>query len=292
MTDLNGSTVLITGAASGIGRLMARRISAEGARVISWDLDEQGVDALTEELRARGGTAHGYVCDLSDRDAVRAVAEQTQHECGSVDVLINNAGVVSGKRLLDVSEEEIERTFKVNTLALFWTTRAFLPAMIERDHGHIVTIASAGGIVGTAKLTDYCSSKFAAVGFDDSLRLELRRQRSRVRTTLVCPFYINTGMFEGVKTRFPMLLPILEPQAVADRVVRAILHDRRRVVMPWFVYTSWLVRILPVPVFDAIMGFFGISRSMDEFRGRHDGVGVGDIAGRQHEPVRDRETKP
>jgi len=268
VTDLNGSVVLITGAASGIGRLMAQRIGAEGGRLVLWDVDEEGLDALTDALRAAGARVHGYVCDLSNRVAVRQVAAQAQRECGPVDVLINNAGVVSGKQILDASDEEIERTFHVNTLALFWTTRAFLPGMLERKRGHIVTIASAGGIVGTAKLTDYCASKFAAVGFDDSLRLELRRQGSGIRTTLVCPFYINTGMFAGVKTRFPLLLPILEPRAVADRVVRAIRRDQHRVVMPWFVYTSWLVRVLPVPIFDAIMGFFGISRSMEEFRGR------------------------
>src|SRR5207247_8346795 len=137
-------------------------------------------------------------------------------------ILINNAGVVSGKGLLEISEEAIQRTFDVNTLALFWTTRAFLPGMIARDRGHVVTIASAAGIVGTSRLVDYCASKHAAVGFNEALRLELKRQGNKVVTTVVCPFYISTGMFEGVKTRFPLLLPILEPQKVADRIVDAI----------------------------------------------------------------------
>ena len=156
----------------------------------------------------------------------------------------------------------------MNTLALFWTVRAFLPSMLERDSGHLVTVASAAGIAGTAKLTDYCSSKFAAVGFDESLRLELKQQASNVVTTVVCPFYADTGMFDGVKTRFSWLLPILKPDDVARRTVRAIQRNRRRLVMPWFVYTSWPSRLLPVSWFDALMAFFGVSHSMDEFRHR------------------------
>jgi all-trans-retinol dehydrogenase (NAD+) len=156
----------------------------------------------------------------------------------------------------------------VNALALFWTTRAFLPGMIARDRGHVVTIASAAGIVGTSRLVDYCASKHAAVGFDEALRLELRRAGSHVKTTVVCPFYVSTGMFAGVKTRIPLLLPILDPDYVVNRIVEAVRRDRRRLILPRFVYLTWLVRILPVAVFDAVMEFFGVNKSMDEFTGR------------------------
>jgi all-trans-retinol dehydrogenase (NAD+) len=131
----------------------------------------------------------------------------------------------------------------------------------------VVTVASAAGLAGTAKLTDYCSSKFAAVGFDEALRLELKQQDSKIITTVVCPFYTDTGMFDGVKTRFSWLLPILKPEDVAERILKAIQGDRRRLVMPWFVYTAWPSRLLPVDWFDALMAFFGVSHSMDEFRG-------------------------
>ncbi len=263
-----GQTVLITGGASGIGRLMAQRIAAQGAQLVLWDVDREGLAAVTGELQAAGRRVTSHVCDLSDRAAIAATAAKTLREVGPVDILINNAGIVSGRPLLEASDQAIERTFAVNTLALFWTTRAFLPAMLERDRGHIVTIASAGGLVGTARLTDYCASKFAAVGFDESLRLELARQGTGVRTTVVCPFYISTGMFEGVKTRFSWLLPILPPERVADRIVEAIRRGRRRLILPWFVHMTFLVRLLPVAWFDALMGFFGVTRSMDEFRGR------------------------
>jgi len=270
MTDIVGKRTLITGAASGIGRLLAFQLAGAGARLVLWDIDSAGLGQLETDLGAAGHDVDIYTCDLTCRDTIAAVADRTLGDGGPIDVLINNAGIVSGKPLLDISEQEIERTFQVNTLALFWTVRAFLPSMLERDSGHIVTIASAAGLAGTAKLTDYCSSKFAAVGFDESLRLELKKQESNVVTTVVCPFYINTGMFDGVKTRFSWLLPILEPEAVVKRIVRAIRKDRRRLIMPWFIYTSWPIRLLPVRWFDALMGFFGISHSMDDFRGGSD----------------------
>jgi all-trans-retinol dehydrogenase (NAD+) len=268
MTDLARKNVLITGAASGIGRLMAERVAALGARLVLWDIDEEGLEAFASELRGTGSEVSYYRCDLSSRDEIRETAAKVLAERGPVDVLVNNAGVVVGKFFLEETEEEIERTLAINALAPIWTTRAFLPAMVDGNGGHLVTISSAGGIVGTARLVDYTASKFAAFGFDESLRIDLRRRGIEVRTTVVCPYYIGTGMFEGVKTRFRWLLPILDPEKVADRVVRAIVRNRRRLVMPWFVYTAWPLRLLPVPVFDYLNDLFGLSRSMDEFRGR------------------------
>ena len=98
--------------------------------------------------------------------------------------------------------------------------------MKARGSGHIVTVASAAGLIGTARETDYAASKFAAVGFDEALRQELRRSAPGVRTTVVCPYYIDTGMFKGVKTRFPLLLPVLKEQEVADRVLKAVRRNQ------------------------------------------------------------------
>jgi len=257
--------VLMTGAASGIGRLVAQVISAEGGRLILWDIDAEGLRETADELATDPAT---YVVDLSRRADIADAAARVLKAEGAVDVLINNAGIVSGKPLLEIADDAIERTFAVNALALFWTTRAFLPAMIRQRSGHIVTIASAAGIAGTARMTDYCASKFAAMGFDDSLRMELKRLKHPVHTTVVCPFYISTGMFEGAKTRFPFLLPIITPEYATRRIVNAIRRRRRRLLMPRLVYTVYLVRLLPVSWYDAVMNFLGVTRSMDDFVGR------------------------
>jgi all-trans-retinol dehydrogenase (NAD+) len=270
MTDFRDAHVLITGAASGIGRLLALGASARGARTSLLDLDEPGLFSVQAEIARAGRDAAVFPVDLCDRAGFQATAARVLATRGPVDILINNAGIVTGKALLECSDAAIERTFQVNTLALFWGVRALLPAMIARGRGHVVTIASAAGLGGTSRLTDYCASKFAAVGFDESLRLELKRLGHPIRTTVVCPWYIDTGMFHGVRTRFPLLLPILKPDYVAVRILRAIEADRRRLVLPRFVMAVLLARILPLTLFDAVMRFFGVDRSMDEFSGRKD----------------------
>jgi all-trans-retinol dehydrogenase (NAD+) len=250
MTTIGTKTVLITGGAI-------------------WDIDEQRLPVVVDELKTAGARdAQGLVCDVSDRDAVYRAAAETTAALGPVEILVNNAGVVSGKPLLEIADEQIERTLKTNAMALFWTAKAFLPAMIARGSGHIVTVASAGGMIGVPRQSDYGASKFAAFGFNEALRNELRRSAPGVITTIICPSYIDTGMFAGATTRFSLLLPILHEQDVADRVVRAIQLNRRQVLMPPLVRTVPLMRMLPVPVFDWIADFLGVTKSMDEFTGR------------------------
>jgi len=270
MTEIPGKVALVTGGAGGLGRLMAVKLARRGARVVIYDLDEGAVERAVGEIGARGGgEAHGYVCDVSDREAVYETAERVRGEVGDVDILVNNAGVVTGRRLLEAPDEQIERVFRVNALALYWVTKSFLPRMIERDSGHIVTIASAAGLVGVSKQTDYSASKHAAIGFMESLRVELKRYGHRgVRTTIVNPYYIDTGMFRGVRTRFPRVLPILDPDRVAGKVVRMIERNRQEIKMPLIVTTVPALHVLPADVLDWIMDFFGVNHSMDEFVGR------------------------
>jgi short-subunit dehydrogenase len=267
MTDLKDKNVLITGAASGIGRLMALKIAALHGRTILWDVNGEALAKLCSEPEGHGRAAKAYPCDLADRSAIATAAAKAIEECGPIDVLINNAAVVYGKWLLDATGEEILRTFNVNAMALFWMTRAFLPAMLVRDKGHIVTIASADAFTGVPRLTDYAVSNYAAAGFNEALRLDLRRQGSSVRTTCVYPYYIP-GLFAGAKTRFSWLLSILEPEYVAERIVCAIRNNRRRLIMPRFVLLALALRWLPPAWFDLLMDFFGVNRSMDEFTGR------------------------
>jgi all-trans-retinol dehydrogenase (NAD+) len=269
MTALHNKHVLVTGGASGIGRLLVLGCARSGAAVTIWDLDEAGAERVAlEALEAGATSAYAFACDVSDREQVYARAAEVRETAGDVDVLINNAGIVSGRPLLELPDDKIERTFGVNTLALFWTTKAFLPAMKARGSGHVVTVASAAGLIGTARETDYAASKFAAIGFSEALRMELRRSSPGVRTTVVCPYYIDTGMFAGTRTRFPLLLPILKEQDVADRILRAIRRNSPKLEMPPMVSTLPLMRMLPVWAFDQLADFFGLNNAMDDFTGR------------------------
>lgn len=267
MTAVIGHKTLITGAASGIGRLMAIKIMQKGGEVIAWDINEQGLASLKEELNGQIDT---YIIDMTKKDDIFRVAGEVLDKHGRVDILINNAGIVQGKPILETDDALIERTFAINVLAHFWTVKSFLPGMVERRWGHIVTVASAGGITATARLVDYSSSKFAAVGFDEALRLELKHHGQKIKTTGVLPYYINTGMFAGVKkTRFPRLLPILEPDYVAEKIIHAIETNKRRLILPWTAgFLAHSGHLLPAEWYDRLVDFFGISRSMDEFVGR------------------------
>jgi all-trans-retinol dehydrogenase (NAD+) len=265
-TKLPGTTVLITGGGSGLGRRMALLAARRGARVLIWDLAADGGRNVRDEIRAGGGTAESQTVNIADQEAVKAAAA----EAGPVDVLINNAGVVSGHLLLDAADEDIERTFNVNVLALYWVTRAFLPGMTSRGRGTVVTVASAAGLVGVARQTDYSASKFAAFGFNESLRADLRSGGSGVKTLVVCPYYIDTGMFDGVRTRFPLLLPILREEEVAAKILDGIEAGREKLVLPPLVNLVPAARILPVAAFDRLMDFLGINRTMDHFTGRAD----------------------
>ena len=269
MTELAGRHVLVTGGASGIGRCVALRMAALGSRVSVWDIRREALDAVVSELEKGGPQpARGFVCDVSRREDVYRVAEETRAAGGPVEILVNNAGVVSGRPLLELPDDKIEATFAINVMGLFWTTKAFLPAMVERGRGHLVTIASASALIGVAKLSDYAASKWAAMGFDESLRAELRKTAPALRTTVVCPYYVDTGMFRGVKSRFPRLLPILREDDVAARIVRAVQRDQRQLILPPLVRLVPLLRILPVGAFDWIASLLGINASMDAFEGR------------------------
>ena len=268
MKDLTNAVTLITGGGLGLGRLMALKLAKRGAKIVLWDIKKPNMDKVLDELQLAGHQAHGYVVDVGDRKQVYEAADKVRAEVGDVDLLINNAGIVSGRPLLDLPDEKIEATFRVNSLALFWCTKAFLGPMIEKNAGHIVNIASAAGLVGSANMSDYSASKFAAVGFNESLRNELKKMGTKIVTTVVCPFYIDTGMFDGVKTKVPSLLPIMQEDDVANKIVSAIMKDKEQLILPPFVNIVPLARALPVSLFDATNTFFGINNAMDEFKGR------------------------
>ncbi|KMY91264.1 estradiol 17-beta-dehydrogenase 11 isoform X1 [Drosophila simulans] len=231
--ELNTDIALITGGGNGLGRLLAERLGKMGTKVVIWDINKKGIAETVQIVEEAGGYCKGYVVDISKKEEVYKAADVIRDEVGDITLLINNAGVVSGLHLLDTPDHLIERSFNVNVMAHFWTTKAFLPKMIENDRGHIATIASLAGHVGISKLVDYCASKFAAVGFDEALRLELEvLGHTNIRTTCICPFFIQaTGMFDDVNARW---VPTLNPNDVADRVIAAIRKNEKLAVIPGF----------------------------------------------------------
>ncbi|CAH1774890.1 unnamed protein product [Owenia fusiformis] len=268
--DVSGETVLVTGAGSGLGRLMSIRFAKLGCRLVLWDINKAGLDETANAVKQHGAISYTYVCDLSSRDDIYTAADKVKQEVGSVDILVNNAGIVTGKKFLDCPDSLIQKTMEVNTSAHFWTCKAFLPAMLDKNHGHIVNVASSAGLVGVNGLADYCASKFAAVGFDESLRYEFIAQgKTGVHTTVVCPYYINTGMFTGVKTKFPRILPIVEPEDAVDRIMNAVLVNQHIVMIPGILYLFMALKgLIPTKAGLLFAEHFGINNCMDDFTGR------------------------
>ena len=268
IAKFESKNIVITGGASGIGRLMAKALANKGANVIILDINQANLDKVVNEIVGEGNKSAGYICNVGDFKEVKAVQKKISTEHGFVEILINNAGVVIGKYFTELTPEDFELTMRVNTFAGIWTTKVFLPEMIEKNKGHLVNIASSAGMIGVAKMTDYSASKFAHFGFDEALRMEIKQLKQNIHTTIVTPYFINTGMFDGVKSRFSFLLPLLDENKVADKIVKAIEKKKERVIMPPMVYTLFPLRILPVAAFDWVANFMGINETMKNFVGR------------------------
>lgn len=263
-SSLDGLVVLVTGGAGGVGAEMAVLFAREGCAVAVWDVaGEEAMRGTAARVAREAPGAPAVVwdrVDVSERGEVVAAAARL----GRVDVLVNNAGVAcgGGAGLLEVRDDEIERALRTNTLAHFWTARAFLPGMVARGRGHVVTVASVAGFQGVAYLAPYAVSKFGAWGFADCLRHEVRATGCRgVRTSAVFPYLIrDTPMFERVDEPWAAPLvtgPPLRAADVARETVDAVRYGRESVVLPRHLVLLHLMRLLPVWVSDGLSRWIG-----------------------------------
>ncbi|MDH3711640.1 MAG: SDR family oxidoreductase [Cyclobacteriaceae bacterium] len=268
MTDIKSKTALITGGASGIGKLMGRRFLDDGAtNLIIWDIDENKLEETSEEFQDQGFSVYPYLVDLGDLDQIREMALDVKQAVGHIDILVNNAGIVVGKKFVDHSHEDIAKTININVLGVMHVTRAFLPGMIEKGSLHIINIASAAGLVGNPNMSVYASSKWAVLGWSESLRLELEALEGDFRVTTVCPSYIDTGMFEGVKA--PLLTPLLKPEEIVDQIMTAVKRNEVLLMAPKIVKLIPFLRgVLPTKVFDFTAEKLGVYDSMSTFKGK------------------------
>uniref|UniRef100_A0A1I7SAJ5 Short-chain dehydrogenase/reductase 3 n=1 Tax=Bursaphelenchus xylophilus TaxID=6326 RepID=A0A1I7SAJ5_BURXY len=189
--SVRDKNVLITGAGSGMGRELAVRFGNLGARIVLWDVNASGNAETKKILEKNGVKAFDYTVNLCNVDEINETAKKVLNEVGDVDIVINCAGIVTGKRFLDCPDAAIKRTIDVNTNAVMFVTKAFLPRMLSRNVGHIVTLASIAGHLGVVGLVDYCASKYGAVGFMEALHRELYALRADVKTTTIGPYFIS-----------------------------------------------------------------------------------------------------
>ncbi|KAF9263713.1 NAD(P)-binding protein [Marasmius fiardii PR-910] len=235
--DWGEQVVVITGGASGVGELLANTLAVRNVTVAVLDVEP----IVTENYNITY-----YKCDVSKWEEVEAVQKKIVEELGHPTVLVNNAGVVQGKLITDLTAEDLKQTFGVNTISHFLTLKAFLPEMIKNNSGHVVTVSSCLGISGTAQMTDYCASKAAINIMHDCLRYELDKLHKApgVRTTLVCPGHIDTPMFSIMnypKTPWhKFTMPTLAPITIVKAVIQALDDQHSQTI-----YLPFYVNVLP-----------------------------------------------
>jgi all-trans-retinol dehydrogenase (NAD+) len=264
---LSGKRVLVTGAGHGLGRALALEFAGAGAAVVATDLDPARADAVAAEVRRFGGAAAGYVLDVTAPDQVAAVRDRVRAEQGPVDVLVNNAGVVFGGPFLAVPLDRHLATVAVNLSGVLAVTHAFLPELLTRPAGRVVNVASAAAVLPLPLAASYAASKWAVLGFSDSLREELRAAGHRhVGVTAVCPTYIATGLFDGARPS--RLTGLLTPEGVARSVRRAVERGSEFVMLPRTARLLYAVTgLLPRPAFARVCRWLGVADSMAGWKG-------------------------
>ena len=264
---IENKVVLITGACSGIGKIMARRCLEKGAaKVIIWDINEAAIAATVEELSALG-KVYGHKADISDPASIDLAFEATQASCGDVDILINNAGIITNNKVFaEQTDKDIIRTIDINTKGAMFVTLRYIKSMKARGCGHICNVTSSAGMLALPKMSLYAASKWAALGWSESLGIELEREKSPVKVTTIAPYFINTGMFDGIRSFFK----IQEPEKVARKILNAIEHNRRYKGIPFGEHFIRLMQgIFPYRLFNFVFGdICGLYTVMDHFTGR------------------------
>ncbi|KAF5291397.1 hypothetical protein FQR65_LT01707 [Abscondita terminalis] len=228
--SLKNKNILITGGAGGVGQELTLRLARRNANVIVWDINEKAIEKLMMRANEEGLKVRVHVVDITDRCNVYKNADLIRSEVGALDVLINNAGIVAGHTFMEIPDEMIEKTFQINVISHYWTIKAFLGDMIKRGQGHVVSVGSLTGMLGAYKCTDYSATKYALNGLHESLNTELKTHgHDNIHMTLICPYFIDTGMFAGCK---PRSMSMLEPKDVANRIILAIKREEVFVTMP------------------------------------------------------------
>ncbi|KAF2704416.1 NAD(P)-binding protein [Pleomassaria siparia CBS 279.74] len=257
--DLSEEVIVITGGVEGLGGLLAETYGMRSANVAVLD---------TKEISNEEGEEKGilyYKCDVSDAKQVEAVAAEIVEDLGVPTILINNAGIVHSKSILDSTAEDVENVFRTNTLSHFNTLRTFLPHMLREGRGTIVTVSSVLGSLGAANLSSYAASKAALLALHHSLRAELAQHQDgkEIKTILVTPGQMSTRMFADVKTPSNFLAPIVAPVDVAKDILRLVEQgESGEVAVPLYSQYIGILGVLPVGVQTLVRRWSGVDTAI------------------------------
>ncbi len=208
---------IVTGGDRGIGRAISEKLALEGYDIVIAARNKRAISGQVKRIEGLGAKAWGFVCDLTDKEQIRKLAKDATEQAGVPDILINNAGVATGKNFIHDTDEEIEAMVQVNLLGLMFCTGAFLPKMMERKSGMVVNISSVAGKTGFPGLAVYCATKFGVIGFTESLAKEVEKKGLRVYA--ICPGATETEMYHSL---YPGEPADFKPEDVAKEVLELV----------------------------------------------------------------------
>lgn len=225
MESLTGKVALVTGAGKGIGRAVALALAQEGAHVGLLARTESQLREVAQEIEALGGKTSVVTADVANREAVEAAVAQVKAQLGAIDILINNAGIGTFARLVDMPPAEWEHIVQVNLMGTYYATRAVLPDMIARETGDIINIASTAGQRGAATTSAYSASKFAILGLTESLMQEVRKQN--IRVSALTPSTVATDLAISNKLTDGNPEKVMQPEDLAEFIIAQLKLNRR-----------------------------------------------------------------
>jgi short-subunit dehydrogenase len=245
LTSYRGLNAVVTGASSGIGRLLALRFAREGAHVALVARRAAELESLAAQIRTGGGTAVVLPCDVADRAQVDAATASALEQLGSIDILVNNAGYGHHRPFLQWDLDDMERLMRVNFLGTLYWTKALLPHMVERGRGWLVFMASVAGKIGVPDESAYAASKFATVGLAEALSVEV--EDSGIHVLTVCPGTIRTPFFDQeALERMPPVAKrgMVEPEPLIDAILQALAAGKRELTFPRQLAVAYVTKAL------------------------------------------------
>jgi len=268
MKSFAGKIFVVTGAGSGIGRALAGKLAADGARLALADINEANLNETIKSISNKSPKVKGYTLDVSNREAVYQFADQVMQDFGGVDVVINNAGVALSETVEDMTYDDFEWLMGINFWGVVYGTKAFLPYLKNSSEAYIVNISSIFGLIALPTQSAYNAAKFAVRGFTEALRLELKG-------TSVTPICVHPG---GIKTNIARSarfyksmdgadthedasanfdkLAHTSPEGAAETILKGIRSNNRRVLIgPDAVVVDWMQRLLP-NAYDKLLDVF------------------------------------
>jgi 3-oxoacyl-[acyl-carrier protein] reductase len=225
MTDIKNKNALITGAGKGIGKAIALALAKEGVNVILIARTQEEIDNVAAKARALRVKAIAIAADVADINSVNLAAEKAIAEFGTIDILINNAGIAAFGKFLDLEPNDWERIIQVNLMGTYYMTRAVLPSMIKQQSGDIINISSTAGLSGNALTSAYSASKFAVLGLTDSLMQEMRKHN--VRVTALTPSTVATDMAKDLKLTDGDPEKVMQAEDIAELIIAQLKLNRR-----------------------------------------------------------------